>query len=246
VATAWADLAGGLVEPAAQVPGHILAAAGFPEEQFAVQVGVLARRSDGPGDLVVQQPAGGSPVQAGWDSSGGRLLAAAFAQRSGERVHALLVAGSAGALALVSDTTGLLEPRALERSWGRFATFAPIQDSVAGAGARLETAPVRFWRSPEGLAALQVTTAAREGTRPAVVWVTVATGRRLGAGRSLSEAWSNLQGTSVPLPPGAGSGAMAEAQHWMRIADAALKRGDWAAFGRAFEALRRVLQTDAP
>jgi hypothetical protein len=28
----------------------------------------------------------------------------------------------------------------------------------------------------------------------------------------------------------------------MRLADEALKRGDWAGFGRAFEALREVLQ----
>ena len=87
--------------------------------------------------------------------------------------------------------------------------------------------------------------AAREGARPSIVWVTVATGGRLGAGRNFADAWSNLQGASVPQPPGTGGGRMSEAQHWMRIADEALRRGDWAAFGRAFEALRRVLQTDS-
>jgi hypothetical protein len=65
----------------------------------------------------------------------------------------------------------------------------------------------------------------------------------MGAGRTLALAWQNLLGNSVPIAPGQGSGTLDEARRWMRIADQALRSGDWEAFGRAFEALRGVLQT---
>jgi hypothetical protein len=57
------------------------------------------------------------------------------------------------------------------------------------------------------------------------------------------EAWQNLLGQSAPLLSG-GSGRLGEAREWMAIADSALKRGDWSAFGRAFEALREILKQD--
>src|SRR5690349_23851448 len=49
---------------------------------------------------------------------------------------------------------------------------------------------------------------------------------------------SNLRGASGPLPPGVGIGTLSEARRWVRLADSALRRGEWAAFGRAFDALR--------
>jgi hypothetical protein len=220
-------------------------AAGYPEELFAIQAALIARRPGAPGELVAAGTPPGLAVHPAWDSGGSRLLVAAFG--AGDRVTAVLTGSGEGAgLMLSEDASALAVPRALERSWGRFATFAPVQDSVSAAAGRIETGPVRLWRSADGLAAMQVHTAAREGARPVIVWVSVATGRRLGAGRTFQQAWDNLQGTSAPLPPGAGGGQPAEARHWMRIADDALKRGDWATFGRAFDALRRVLMTDPP
>ncbi len=245
VSAAWAAMAAGVVEPAAALPPEVADAAGYPEEQFAIQAALIARQPGGPGELVVAGAPPGLAVHPAWDSGATRLLVAAFG--TGDQVTALLV-GSAGpdGLRLSDGAGGLPVPRSLERSWGRFATFAPVQDSVSAAAGRIATGPVRFWRSPDGLAAMQVHTAARDGARPVIVWVTVATGRRLGAGRTFQQAWDNLQGTSAPLPPGTGGGAPAEARHWMRIADDALKRGDWATFGRAFDALRRVLMTESP
>ena len=245
VSAAWTAISGGVVEPASALPGDVADAAGYPEELFALQAALLARQPTGPGELLVSAAPPGAAVQRGWDSAGSRMLVAAFS--TGDRVTGVLAAASdVAGLRLSTDAGGLLVPRALERSWGRFATFAPLQDSVAAAAGRIESGPVRFWRSPDGLAAMQVHTAARDGARPVIVWVTVATGRRLGAGRTFDQAWSNLQGTSAPLPPGSGGGQPAEARHWMRIADEALKRGDWATFGRAFDALRRVLMTEPP
>jgi hypothetical protein len=245
VSAAWASISAGVVEPFGSLPPDVADAAGYPEELFALQAALIGRRQGAPGELIVANAPPALTVHPGWDSSGARILLAAFG--AGDRVTALLVgSGEPGILRMTTDVGGLLAPRSLERSWGRFATFAPVQDSVSAAAGRIETGPVRFWRSPDGLAAMQVHTAARQGARPVIVWVTVATGRRLGAGRTFEQAWDNLQGTSAPLPPGSGGGQPAEARHWMRIADDALKRGDWAAFGRAFDALRRVLMADPP
>ena len=245
VSAAWADIAEGVVESFAALPVPVADAAGYPEELFSIQAGLIARRPGAPGELVVAGAPAGLAVHPAWDSGGSRLLLAAFG--AGDRVTAVLTgAGDPGGLSLSDEASALPVPRALERSWGRFATFAPVQDSVTAAAGRVETGPVRLWRSPDGLAAMQVHTAGRDGARPAIVWVTVATGRRLGAGRTFQQAWDNLLGTSAPLPPGTGGGPPAEARHWMRIADDALKRGDWATFGRAFDALRRVLMTDQP
>ncbi|HEX6091414.1 MAG TPA: UPF0182 family protein [Gemmatimonadales bacterium] len=243
VAAAWAEISEGVVEPASALSPMIAQAAGYPPELFALQADVLGARPDAPGSPAVPRP-GARLVQAGWDSSGTDVLLAPFHSADGGRVTALFSATGAATPVVSLVDNGLLAARALERRWARFATFAPIQDSVVGAGAELRVSDVHFWMTPEGLGALQVHAAARPGARPSVVWVTVATGRRLGAGRTFREAWENLQGTTVPAPPGATPGALSEARHWMRLADEALRRSDWAAFGRAFDALRGVLQPE--
>jgi hypothetical protein len=234
-------MSGGLVLPSAALPAELGAAAGYPQELFGIQARLVAAR-----ERSTLAPTGGAAVanavQPAWDSAGTLYLIAAIAPAASERLSSALVASGAPARVLHAvDSNRLLTPKALERSWGRFATLGPIQDSVTAAGARLEASPVRYFRSSAGLSALQVHTAARDNARPAIVWVSVATGRRLGAGRTFAEAWSNLQGTAIS-PPVGGGGPIADARRWMRLADEALKRGDWAAFGRAFEALREVLQ----
>ena len=66
---------------------------------------------------------------------------------------------------------------------------------------------------------------------------------RLGAGRTLPQAWDNLQGGPAPLVPTAGSAdRFDEARRWVQRADSALRQGDWSGFGRAFEALKAVLE----
>jgi hypothetical protein len=70
----------------------------------------------------------------------------------------------------------------------------------------------------------------------------VAAPNRLGAGRTLKEAWSNLLGATVPAPPGsAQAGRLDEARRWMEQADSALRAGDWSEFGRAWSSLRNIL-----
>ena len=66
-----------------------------------------------------------------------------------------------------------------------------------------------------------------------LAWVTVAAPSRLGAGRTLKEAWSNLLGATVPAPPGT--------RRCVEHAASALLSGDWTEFGRAWSSLRNVL-----
>ena len=76
-------------------------------------------------------------------------------------------------------------------------------DSIKDEGGRLERGPVRFDARARRLVAYQSHFARRRGTGPrGLVWVTVATGDRIGAGRTLKEAWSNLLGASVPALAG--------------------------------------------
>ena len=75
-----------------------------------------------------------------------------------------------------------------------------------------------------------------------VVWVTVATGERQGAGHNLKEAWSNLLGTTVPVIAGQPQTTrLDDARHELLRADSALRAADWEAFGRAWSGLRRAL-----
>jgi hypothetical protein len=74
-------------------------------------------------------------------------------------------------------------------------------------------------------------------------WISVAApGDRLGAGRTLREAWSNLLGASVPSIAGSAQATrLEEARRWLERADSALRSGDWPGFGQAWSGLRDAL-----
>jgi uncharacterized membrane protein (UPF0182 family) len=237
LAAAWASLAGDMVER--ELPGDGLNAGAPPLELFAVQSQLVAKRR---GLELAPQP-DAQPVLQGWDSTGALVLVVPLRVDRQGRVAGLLVGRTNGDLLWV-DTEELppLDPEALGRLWGRFATYAPVQDSLAAAGATTRSGRVYYFKSDSGLAALQVVTAARPGARPAVIWVNVAIASRAGAGRTFELAWRNLLGGDAPLPPAAGEGdALGDARYWLQVADEALKRGDFTAFGRAFDALRQTL-----
>jgi hypothetical protein len=245
MALAWADLAGEVIEPPGRLDTRLLARAGPPDALSVVQARLLARRlgSGAAGSPVVIEQGSAGIASQGWTRRGDPVRLYFAALPGADRLYAVfqMRGGRPPAVSLLGGRA-LGTPATLERLWGRFVTFDPIEDSIAGAGAHITAGRVHLWSSPQGLAAFEVLTAARSGARPAVVWVSVALPERLGAGRTLELAWDNLQGDSSPVPPGQGAGTMDEARRWMRIADDALRSGDWEAFGRAFDALRRVLQ----
>ena len=237
LAAAWATLAGDMVER--ELPSDELRAGAPPLELFDLQSQLVAERRG----LEIAPQADASPTLQGWDSAGALVLVAPFRSEAQGRIAGMLVGLPGGDVLWVdAEDWPLRDPEGLTRLWGRFATYAPVQDSLAAAGATARSGRVYYFQSDSGLAAFQVLTAARPGARPAVVWVNVAIASRAGAGRTFELAWRNLLGGDAPLPPAAGAGGpLADARHWLRVADEALKRGDFTAFGRAFDALRQTL-----
>lgn len=237
LASTWATLAGDLVER--QRSGDAGSIESPRLELFELQSQLVADRLG----LERAPQRDASSVLTAWDSTGAQLLVAPLRVHRTGRVVRLLVGQPDGELLLIdSEAAPLLDPEGLVRLWTRFATFAPVQDSLAAAGAAARAGRVRYFRSDSGLAAMQTITGARSGARPAVVWVNVAASDRAGAGRTFELAWRNLLGGDAPLPPPAGEGgALADARYWLQVADEALKRGDFTAFGRAFDALRQTL-----
>ena len=74
--------------------------------------------------------------------------------------------------------------------------------------------------------------------------VSVALAAVLSSDHSTSPASSGPRWALVrALVPTAGSlGRFDEARRWAERADSALRRGDWSGFGRAFDALKQVLE----
>ena len=131
----------------------------------------------------------------------------AIYERAGERRVAAVLTGTDASgmdeLRLVRfDSAAALESRsALESRWSHFATYDALGDSIAEDGGRLERGPVRLEIGPGGLVAYQSHFARDRRGNIALSWVSVAApgDRLLGAGRSMREAWSNLQGRDRPV-----------------------------------------------
>jgi len=256
LAESWASVARGVVEPAASIPEPVLRSAPYPLELFRVQARQVELGPWKPGAL------GGRPAvdatappreNLGWSTdTTGPFFLAPYERASERRLTAVLVGrreeGQDEVTLVRLDSAGALPSRsALESRWSRFASFDALSDSIREDGGTLEQGPVRLELEPHSPVAYKVHYARRGPGRLAVAWVSVATeGDRMGAGRSFSEAWNNLLGASVPSMPGsAQSTRLEEARRWLERADSALREADWAAFGRAWQGLRRSLGVPA-
>ena len=246
---AWAAVSEGVVEPSSAIPMGVLRAMPYPIELLRVQSRALERPGWKLGTVGVRA---GDDTNAtprsdiAWspDTSGVELVIA-YERASDRRVGALLVAGREDgndALNLVRlDSARTLPSRAaLESRWSRFPSYGSLSDSIRDDGGRLERGPVRFDLTATGVVAYQAHFALRGDGETIMVWVSVASEGRLGAGHSFAEAWSNLLGTTVPSVAGiAQTTRLVEARRLLLRADSALRAGDWITFGRAWEALRK-------
>jgi hypothetical protein len=163
-----------------------------------------------------------------------RLSAVLVGSRDDGRTHLSLVR--------LDSTTTLPVRDVLQNRWANFPSYDALSDSIKEDGGKLERGPLRVEIGRGGPVAYQGYFALRPSGGMVLAWVSVAAPGRLGAGRTLREAWSNLLGATVPTPPGsAQAGRLDEARRWMEHADSALRTGDWSEFGRAWSSLRNVL-----
>jgi hypothetical protein len=229
----------------------VLRAAPYPKELFRIQAQELEHSPWNAGTLGgASRPAPAEPPlpQISWspDSTGPQLVFAFEAP--GERRLSSVLIGSRddGRLQLrlvrLDSAATLPISGVLENRWSNFPSYDALTDSISEDGGKLEPGPVRLDIGSGAPVAYQAYFALRPAGGVVLAWVTIAARDRLGAGRTLTEAWSNLLGNTVPAPPGsAPSGRLEEARRWMELADSALKVGDWPEFGRAWNTLRSVL-----
>jgi hypothetical protein len=250
LAETWSGLTGGVVEPASAIPEPVLRAAAYPADLFRVQGQALEQAPWKAGSLGTgTQPASEPPLpQVGWAAdTSGPLVISGFESTAERRLSAILVGSredgrSRLQLYRLDSTTTLPVRGVLESRWSNFPSYDALNDSIREDGGTLERGPLRLDVGPGGAVAYQAYFAPRSSGGMVLAWVSVAANDRLGAGRNLAEAWSNLLGTSVPAPPGAAqSGRLDDARRWMQRADSALRNGDWSEFGRAWSSLRNVL-----
>lgn len=253
---AWASVSEGVVEPSSAIPIGVLRAMPYPVELLRAQARVLERPGWKLGSVGVRAGsdtnlAARSDIAWSVDTSGPELVIA-YERAIDRRVGALLVASREDGndvLRLVRlDSARALPSRgALESRWSRFPSYGALSDSIRDDGGRLERGPVRFDVTSSGVVAYQAHFARRANGDIILVWVSVASEGRLGAGHNMSEAWSNLLGATVPSVAGlAQATRLDEARRLLLRADSALRAGDWATFGRIWETLRKSLGIQTP
>ena len=252
LAKQWRAITDSLVQPASALPAEIVRALDYPPEVLEAQIRVLAQPHWGLGQVIGRgEPFGGNGPsdEALWaaDTSGVELVVA-YEQSPQRQVSAIVRAHMTDGreelgILRIDSLLSLPEPTALQSRWSRFPTFQQLKDSVEKAGARLEAGPLRYWPTVAGLGAYQSHFARRDGEEPILAWVSVAVTDRRGAGHDLEEAWQNMLGLSAPIISAGERGSqLLEARRYIEAADAALKRGDLEAFGRAWDALKRTLK----
>ncbi len=251
LAAMWSRVSQGLVEPASAIPEAVLHSAAYPTDWFRVQAQQLEHSPWKAGMLSGGAGPGGSDrasPQNGWAADTSGPLTVFTYESPGDRLLSAVLIGSQENgrphLTLVRlDSTATLPIRdILQERWANFPSYDALSDSIREDGGKLDRGPLRVEISPGGPVAYQGYFAQRPAGGTVLAWVSVAAPNRLGAGRSLTEAWSNLLGATVPAPPGsAQSGRLEEARRWLEHADSALRSGDWGEFGRAWSSLRNVL-----
>jgi hypothetical protein len=250
VAEAWAAVASGVAEPWTNLAGELRAEVPYPAELFRAQSRLLQSaaggRLVGVTDSLRRTPA---VYDYAWVADAASpVRVAAYEHGNPAAVASLLLGGAAdGRLQLrrleLAPREALPGPASLTQAWTRFPSFERAVDSVRGGGGTLSPGGVRYWFGPGEIGALQAHYGPRGGGGASVTWVSLAAHGRLGAGRSVAEAWGNLRGASAPLPPGyQPESSLGEARRWFQRADSSLRAGDFTGFGRAFDALGATLE----
>jgi hypothetical protein len=246
LSAAWGRIATPLVEPIANLPETIASELGVPVAAASIEAQVIQ------GDGWTSRPIakigrGAYPVDqlaAAGDRRDPHRIP--FLDDAGKQVTGVLVApegpAMASRLSIVDSNHAVLAPRELQQRWDRFPFFQQLRDSIKATGSEYQPGLIRYALRGDTVFAYQPGFAIGPAGRTGLVLVNVALGGRQGAGRSYDDAWRNLRGETSPRPVGSDLTArLEEARMWLDRADAALKRGDLAEFGKAFSFLRELL-----
>jgi uncharacterized membrane protein (UPF0182 family) len=245
LAAAWARITVPLIEPAGALPAELRGRLGPSESAAAIRARVL----EGPAWSIGRVPGPRtSPIAPPLPVAGGFASVIPFIAPQGCEIRTVMLTRGEGKGDIVHvvqvDSVRALEcPGALAQRWERFPFQNQLADSIHASGGDFKAGQIRYLPTAEGIAAYQPGYALpRGGGRATLVMVNVALGRRLGAGRTLTEAWRNLRGEVSPTAPGTGSQLVLDsARSWMRRADSALRRGDLRELGIALQYLRELL-----
>jgi len=256
VAAAWARIMGPVVEPEGALPDPVRDAMGYPRLLFEAQLRVLEgpawqlgrragrRVADGPPELPV--PIWSLAEEPGWQAvleDPARLTIATIlsASRRAGRLHVAVQR---------HDAQGPENSREFERRWNRMPALAQWRDSARAAQDSVRTGTVRWYLGAAGLVGWQPMIAISRTGRATALAVAVSAGERVAVAREPSAAWDGLfadgqirletLGQEVDLE------RWGKAREWLARADSALARGDMTAFGRAYEALRRLVLEPRP
>jgi hypothetical protein len=250
---AWGRMFGAIVEPDSALPAELRAALPYPREWLEGQLTELERPHWAMGRRPGQHDEDGPPRAAAPAWEGGRPARQTMLEEPARADPKVLVSavrrdGIPTLMVRAVGPGGRLGARALERLWHQGGSLSRLRDSTRAQGDTLLAGPLR-WRLAGGrLLAVQPWFSAGRTGDPALVWIATADGLRPGGSRLPEELWPVGDSTGVPLPPVGGRAALRlEAlAGWMRRADSALARGDLTAFGRAWEAMRNLVEAEVP
>jgi hypothetical protein len=251
LAETWALVSEGLLEPASALPSDLSHDLDYSGEALRVQARVLERAHWQMGRIVGHSDTMPDEIplpELVWHGAEGRLRTAAVARQGDGRINRLIEGSVEDGwerlrLWRVDSAAALAGRQELEGRWARSVPLGDLRDSVRLSGGRWRTAGMRFFRTGGTMAASRATYAESPNGEMSLLWLDLAIGEKVGGGRTPSEALRSLLGQPaanvlVLTPPA----QLELARRWYATADSALKRGDFATFGRAFEALRRLLE----
>ncbi len=247
LAYAVSNMFNGLVQSASEIPPELGERLAYEPELFALHAEIWSERETRRRGLDTNavSPLPAAPAWGG--GSGPASRRAAVLDRRIGRVLSILDGrrGSDGTRVtwFRPDTLGLEAPDVLIRRWRRLPEVQALNDSVTATGGTNVSAAVRYTTWNGGLVAYQPLLAETPLGEPRMVGVAIAWRNRIAVGRTLIDAWRRVSAADgLEVRPGPGeSEEWFEARRWLRVADSALARGDLITFGRAFAALRQVL-----
>lgn len=239
VSRAWARLAPEIVQPFDSLPLEARRAIRYPEELFQAQLSVLRRTDPRYADST---PATHAPEPFWW-----------FGAAPGDPVRRVrlrevievgkhlagIVDGSADAGVFrlrAMAVAGVQQMPAANDVAREFAGGVDPQAAIPG--------PLKVTPFSDGIVAVQSYYTEPNPSESAPRLADLAVGWRgeVGHGPTVAAALGRVRRAG---PEGATAGPWAEARAWFRRLDAARVAGDWTAFGKAYEQLRRLLDTAA-